>query len=80
MSEVFPLARARACGARFLCVNRRLVPLGVVSRAARAGLPAFVWTVDGDAELRRLLRDERLRGVITNRPGRARELRAQAAA
>jgi glycerophosphoryl diester phosphodiesterase len=76
LSEAFPAARARAVGARFLSVNRRLVPYGVLRRAERLGLPVYLWTVDDDAGLRRHLGDEGLRGVITNRPARALELRA----
>lgn len=71
LSEIFPAARARACGATFLSVNRRLLPSGILRRAP---LPVYVWTVDDDRELRRHLRDPRLRGVITNRPRRALEL------
>lgn len=71
LSEVFPSGRARACGARFLSVNRRLVPFGVLGRAP---LPVFLWTVDDGRELRRFLHDPRLHGVITNRPRRALEL------
>lgn len=71
LSEVFPAARARACGATFLSVNRRLVPTGVLHRAP---LPVYLWTIDDDSELRRRLRHPRLRGVITNRPRRALEL------
>jgi glycerophosphoryl diester phosphodiesterase len=67
-SELFPAQRARVCGATFLSVNRRLVPLGVLRRAP---LPVYLWTVDGERELRRWLRDARLRGVVTNRPIRA---------
>jgi glycerophosphoryl diester phosphodiesterase len=76
LSEAFPAARARACGATFLSVNRRLVPTGVLARAGRAGLPVYLWTVDDDRELERRLADPRLRGVVTNRPRRALELRA----
>ena len=72
LSEVFPGARARACGASFLSVNRRLAASGLL---ARAPLPVYLWTVDDDDELARRLADPRLHGVITNRPRRALELR-----
>ena len=74
LSELFPAARAAACGASFLSVNRRLVPGGVLRRSR---LPLYVWTVDDDRGLRRYLRDERLLGVVTNRPRRALGLRAE---
>lgn len=75
LSEIFPRARVRACGATFLSVNRRLAPTGVVGRAAGSGLPVFLWTVDDDRDLERRLADPKLRAVITNRPRRALELR-----
>ena len=71
LSEAFPAARVRACGASFLSVNRRLVPTGILGRAP---LPVYLWTVDDDPELRRFLGDARLHGLITNRPRRALEL------
>jgi glycerophosphoryl diester phosphodiesterase len=74
LSEAFPVGRARAADASFLSVNRRLLPSGVLGRTLRAGLPVYLWTVDEERELRRWLVDERLRGVITNRPRRALEL------
>jgi glycerophosphoryl diester phosphodiesterase len=77
LSELFPAARARACGARFLSVNRRLAPFGALHRSARLGTGVYVWTVDDEDELRRRLRDERLLGVVTNRPRRALELQAE---
>jgi len=74
LSELFPERRARVSGATFLSVNRRLVPFGVLRRAP---LPVYLWTVDDERELRGYLCDERLRGVVTNRPIRALELLRQ---
>ena len=77
LSEVLPLRRARAADARFLSVNWKLARVGVLRQAARAGLPVYLWTVDDDSALRDHLGDSRLRGVITNRPQRALELRLE---
>lgn len=77
LSELFPDGRKRACDARFLSVNRRIAPFGVLRRAARAGAALYVWTVDDEQELRRRLGDERLRGVVTNRPRLALEIQAE---
>lgn len=73
-SELFPMGRARACGATFLAVNCRLVAYGVLRRVT---LPVYVWTVVEEPGLRRFLRDGRVRGVVTNRPLRALELLRQ---
>jgi glycerophosphoryl diester phosphodiesterase len=71
LSELFPLGRARACGARFLTLNYRHAALGTVRRAYRAGFPIFVWTVDDPPTMARWLADPRVEGVITNRPATA---------
>ena len=76
LSELFPMRRARACGAQFLSVNEQLAGLGVIRQATRAGLPAFVWTVDEPPKLARWLGDGRVEGVITNTPAQAVRLRA----
>ena len=68
------LRRADACGARFLSLD---VKLDLVSAAATAGYPCFVWTVDDEPTMRRLLADRRVRGLITNRPAAALALRRQ---
>jgi glycerophosphoryl diester phosphodiesterase len=75
LSELFPMRRARSCGAQFLSVNEQLAGLGVIRQAARAGIPAFVWTVDEPPKLARWLGDGRLEGVITNTPAQAVRLR-----
>ena len=80
LSELFPMRRARACGARFLSVNEQLAGLGVIRQASRAGMAAFVWTVDEPAKLSRWLADPRVEGVITNTPRAAVELLREAPA
>jgi glycerophosphoryl diester phosphodiesterase len=75
LSELFPIGRARACGADFVAPEVRLAQLSVLRRAAAAGLPALVWTVNDDARIAALLRDPRVAGVITDAPERALRLR-----
>ena len=74
LSELFPLPRARACGADFLSVNHQLAALGVIRQAHRAGIPTFVWTVDDAAKMPRWLCDPRIEGLITNKPQTALKL------
>lgn len=71
LSELFPLRRLRACRADWVAVHRRLAAAGVLAQCHRAGINAMVWTVDGDAEIRRWLADPRVAVLITNRPGDA---------
>jgi glycerophosphoryl diester phosphodiesterase len=74
LSELFPAGRVRRCRADFVAVEHRLARAHVLRYARRAGLPAWVWTVDGDAEIARHLRDPRIAVLITNHPELARRL------
>jgi glycerophosphoryl diester phosphodiesterase len=76
LSELYPVARARRCRADFLAPHFALARLGVLSRAAQANLPVFVWTVNDDATLRQLIADERVAAIITDVPDRALAIRA----
>jgi glycerophosphoryl diester phosphodiesterase len=75
LSELFPIGRARACGADFVAPEVRLAQLSVLRRAASAGFPTLVWTVNDDVRIGALLDDERVAGVITDAPARAMQLR-----
>jgi glycerophosphoryl diester phosphodiesterase len=68
LSELFPGARLRRSHADFAAVHQRLARLSVLSYCARAGMPAWVWTVDEEAEIERFMRDPRVAVLITNRP------------
>jgi glycerophosphoryl diester phosphodiesterase len=74
LSELFPAGRVHRCQADFVAVEHRLARARVLRYARRAGLPAWVWTVDGDAEIARHLRDPRVAVLITNQPDVARRL------
>ncbi len=71
------VARARACGADFVAPHVLLTRLGALRRAAAAGLPAYVWTVNEPAALRRLMADPRVEALITDVPDRALGLRGE---
>ncbi|MBB5868655.1 glycerophosphoryl diester phosphodiesterase [Allocatelliglobosispora scoriae] len=65
--DAWPLRRVAACGASGVALHRRLAP-ALLGRAARAGLTTMVWTVNGDAQIERCLRDPRIDVLITDRP------------
>lgn len=75
-SEMFPMARVRACGADWVAVNRQLARTGVVARCHRAGIKTMVWTVDSDREIWRWLANPQVDVLITNRPEYAVRARA----
>jgi glycerophosphoryl diester phosphodiesterase len=75
LSEVFPVRRARACGADAVAMHFKLADLGALGRAHDAGLDVFVWTVNEDEQIRKYSRDERVAALITDVPERALDLR-----
>jgi glycerophosphoryl diester phosphodiesterase len=73
--ELYPIARMRACGADWLAVHRRLARANVLRLCGRFGIPAMVWTVNEESQMRRLLVDPRVTVLITDRPRHALRLR-----
>lgn len=70
------IRRVRACGAHWLAVNYRLTRTDVLAACAAHGIPAMVWTVNGDAHMTRYLADPRVAVLVTDHPLRALRLRA----
>jgi glycerophosphoryl diester phosphodiesterase len=68
LSEIFPGPRLRRSHADFAAVHERLARFSVLDYCARTGMPAWVWTVDEEAEIERFMRDPRVAVLITNRP------------
>jgi glycerophosphoryl diester phosphodiesterase len=66
--EVFPGPRIRRSRANLVVAQRHLARFRLLSWAHKRGLPVLVWTVDNQTELRRLLADERVWLVTSNRP------------
>jgi glycerophosphoryl diester phosphodiesterase len=75
LRELYPLRRMRACGADWLAVHRRLARAGVLRMTGRLGIPAMVWTVNQEPEMRQFLADPRVTVLITDRPRQALRLR-----
>ncbi len=68
LSELFPRGRLERSRADFLAVHRQLAGLTVLRYCKRAGVPAWVWTVDDEPGIARFLADSRVTTLITNRP------------
>ena len=66
LREVYPVAMARRVRADYLAPNYRLATLGVVRRAAAAGLRSLLWTVNSPAVIRRYAADSRVAAIITD--------------
>ena len=77
--QVFPLGVARHARADYLAPNYKLADFGVVRRAATAGLPCLLWTVNDDAIIAKFAADPRIAAIITDEAAKALEIVAEAA-
>lgn len=68
LSELFPGRRLKRCHADFAAVHERLARIRLLRYCERNRLPAWVWTVDSEVEMKRFLADPRVTTLITNRP------------
>ena len=79
LAELFPGARLQRSHADFVATHQQLARIRLLRYCARRRMPAWVWTVDEEAEIARFIADPRVTAVITNRPDIALRLRAGAA-
>lgn len=71
VQELYPVSTAREIGADYIAPHWQLARLGVLRRAAAAGMPCLVWTVNSDNLIRRFASDPRVKAIITDRAERA---------
>jgi len=75
ISEFFPARRCREAKADFLVPHWRLLWFGFLDRTRRDNKPVFVWTVNEQEKIWKMLHDERIDAIITDRPDLALSLR-----
>jgi len=75
ISEFFPARRCREAKADFLVPHWRLLWFGFLDRTRRDNKPVFVWTVNEQEKIWKMLHDERIDAIITDRPDLAVSLR-----
>jgi len=68
LGELFPGRRLRRSHADFANVHQDLARLRVLAYCARSRMPAWVWTVDDEADIARFMTDPRVAVLTTNRP------------
>ena len=66
LRELYPVDLARRVRADYLAPHYRLAAFGVVRRAAAAGLPSLLWTVNSPELIRRYAADPRVAAIITD--------------
>jgi glycerophosphoryl diester phosphodiesterase len=68
LSEVFPQRRWREAKADILVPHWRLLRFGFLARARKGNRRVFVWTVNDQKMIWKLLHDDRIDGIITDKP------------
>jgi glycerophosphoryl diester phosphodiesterase len=79
LRELYPVGLARRVRADYLAPHYQLAALGVLGRAAAAGLPCLLWTVNSPALIRRYATDPRVAAIITDVAAQAVSIVAAAA-
>jgi glycerophosphoryl diester phosphodiesterase len=75
ISEFFSTKRHQKAKADFLVAHWKLLRFGFLERAQRSRKPVFVWTVNDEEMMWKLLNDRRVYAIITDKPDLAVSLR-----
>jgi glycerophosphoryl diester phosphodiesterase len=75
ISEFFPTKRCNEAKANFMVAHWKLLRFGFLARAERNEKPVFVWTVNEEEMIRKLLQDGRVYAIVTGKVGLAVSLR-----
>lgn len=71
LRELYPVGLAARVRADYLAPHYKLAGLGVLRRAAAAGLPCLLWTVNSPSLIRKYATDPRVAAIITDEAARA---------
>ena len=74
-SEFFPMRRCKNAKADFLVAHFKLLRFDFLERARKRGKPVFVWTVNDEEMIWKLLNDDRVHAIVTDQPDQAVSLR-----
>ena len=74
LRELYPVGLAQRVRADYLAPHYRLAALGVLRRAAAAGLPCLLWTVNSPELIRKYATDPRVAAIITDVAAQAVEI------
>jgi len=75
LTKLYPARRAQQAGADVLVASQKLLKLGFLSTTRDLGLPIWVYTVNDRREIWRMINEERVSGIFTDRPDLALLLR-----
>ena len=68
LTKLYPGRRAKMSGADVLVVSQKLLKLGFLSTTRDLGYPVWVYTVNERHDLWKMIREERVTAIFTDRP------------
>ncbi|WZL74218.1 glycerophosphodiester phosphodiesterase [Clostridiaceae bacterium 35-E11] len=68
IAELFPMIRCFKARADFLAPNWRLLQLGFLKRVRCCQKPVFVWTVNDEKLMKKLIKEKKVYALITDKP------------
>jgi glycerophosphoryl diester phosphodiesterase len=75
LQDLFPMKRCKKAKVDFLVAHLKLLRAGFLQRARRSHYPVFVWTVNDEEMIRKLLLDRTVYAIITDKSDLAVSLR-----
>lgn len=76
-SEIFPRKRYIQTRSDYLIVHWKLIKFGVLNRMATIKIPIMIWTLNEPKMIIKCLKDNRITGIITDKPDLVFSLRAK---
>lgn len=73
-TELFPWKRVRNCKADFIAPYYELLHHGLLKSANKRNIPVFVWTVNKQSRIKKLIKGKLVNGIISDKPGLVYEL------
>lgn len=68
LNNLYPERRARKAGADLLVVSKELLKVGFLSTTKNLDLPVWIYTINDRKELWKMITDDRVAGIFSDRP------------
>ena len=73
--ELFPWKSVKNCKADFIAPHYDLLHLGLLKSAFKKNIPVFVWTVNNERLIKKLIKGNLTSGIISDKPGLVKKLK-----
>lgn len=73
--ELFPWKSVKKCKADFIAPHYDLLHLGLLKSTCKRNIPVFVWTVNDERRIKKIIQSNHASGIISDKPGLVREIK-----